>query len=123
MKLRIQNNSIRLRLNRREVETFTKAGSLEEALEHSLGRLVYGIQSSTDAPRAEVLVGSGRIHIVLPAEVARDWTGTDRVGISDEVEFGEGKRLSVLVEKEFRRLHGATNDPDLYPNPLEGRAH
>jgi len=119
MKLRIQNNSIRLRLNRREVEAFTKAGSLEEAFEHPGGKLVYGLRSS-DAPRTEVLMGGDSIFIVLPAEVARDWTDTDRVGISDEVEFGQSKRLSVLVEKEFRRLHGVTNDPDLYPNPLEG---
>lgn len=123
MKLRIQNNSIRLRLNRREVEVFTKAGSLEEAFEHPKGRLVYGLRSSTDVPQTEVLVGAESICIVLPAVVARDWTDTDRVDISDEVEFGEGKRLSVLVEKEFRRLHGATNDADLYPNPLEGRVH
>jgi len=43
--------------------------------------------------------------------------------VSAEIEFGEGKRLSVLVEKEFRRLHGANNDPDLYPNPLEDQPH
>jgi len=123
MKLRIQNNSIRLRLNRREVEAFTSAGSLEEAFEHPLGRLVYGLQSSADVPRTEVLMGGDSIRIVLPVEVARDWTDTDRVGVSDEIELGEGKRLSVLVEKEFRRLHGAINDPDLYPNPLEGHVH
>jgi len=123
VKLRIQNNSIRLRLNRREVADFTSGGLLEDTLEYPSGRLVYGIQSSVDAPRTEVLLDVSSIRIVLPAEVAHDWTDTERVGVSAEIEFGEGKRLSVLVEKEFRRLHGATNDPDLYPNPLEGHIH
>ena len=121
MKLRIQNNSIRLRLNRREVAAFTAAGSLEEAFEHPLGRLVYGIQSSATARETEVQVGGEGIRIVLPADLALTWTGTDRVGVSAEIELGHDKRLSVLVEKEFRRLHGANNDPDLYPNPLEGQ--
>jgi len=123
VKLRIQNNTIRLRLNRREVAAFTAAGSLEEAFEHPAGRLIYGIESAEAASEAEVRVGGESIRIVLPANVSHDWTQTDRVGVSAEIEFGEGKRLSVLVEKEFRRLHGANNDPDLYPNPLEDQPH
>jgi hypothetical protein len=61
------------------------------------------------------------IVIVLPATVAKAWVETDQVAIPGAVALGAGKELAVLVEKEFRRLHGANTDPDLYPNPLEGK--
>ncbi|MBZ5607571.1 MAG: hypothetical protein LAP38_04890 [Acidobacteriia bacterium] len=124
MKLRIHGNSIRLRLNRREVAQFAAAGGLEEAFEYGGdpgNRLVYRIESSNSAPAIAVRVSNQAISIVLPAALAQAWTNTDRVGVSGDVPLQGDKRMTVLVEKEFRRLHGATFDPDLYPNPLEAK--
>jgi len=124
MKLRIHGNSIRLRLNRREVAQFAAAGRLEEALEYGIGagdRLVYRIESSDSAPALAVRVVGQAITLVLPAAQAQAWTHTDLVGVGADVLLSADKRLTVLIEKEFRRLHGAAYDPDLYPNPLEAK--
>ena len=123
MKLKLQGNSIRLRLKRSEVARFAEVGRLEEAFEYGPGagqRLVYGIEAA-EVDAAGVLVDPAGIFVVLPIAVARDWTGSERVAVSGEVVHAGGRRVSVLVEKEFRRMHGATGDPDLYPNPLELR--
>lgn len=124
MKLRIHGDSIRLRLSRSEVVAFAADGDLEQCCDYGGGaedRLVYGIEASPEAATVEVRAAANRIKIVLPRLVANDWTGTDRIEVSASVPTAQGKQLKVLVEKEFRRLHGASKDPDLYPNPLEGK--
>jgi hypothetical protein len=63
---------------------------------------------------------SGRATIIiLPTALAQVWSSTDRIEVTANVRLNADKLLSILVEKEFRRLHGVNNDPDLYPNPLE----
>lgn len=54
--------------------------------------------------------------------MAREWTGTERVGIAAQQSINSHASVEILVEKEFRRLHGAKYNPDLYPNPLESTA-
>ena len=121
MKLRIHENSIRLRLNRKEVAQFAANARLEQALEWGSGpqdRLVYGLEASESASEVTVRCSGQSIVIILPAALAQTWTSSDRVEVAADVSVAE-KHLSILVEKEFRRLHGAKFDPDLYPNPLE----
>lgn len=122
MKLRVHGNSVRLRLNRREVAQFAANACLKEALEWGTGpedRLVYGLEASQSAPDVGVRVNGRAITIIVPAARAQMWTSTDRIEVAANVPLDAEKFLSILIEKEFRRLHGANNDPDLYPNPLE----
>ena len=120
MKLRIHDNSIRLRLNRREVAQFASAGQIAETVEFGPNqRLRYGLESSPDAAGVEARFSGSDIMIVLPGTLAREWAETERVSVQGDQTLCTGKSLAILVEKEFRRLHGATLDPDLYPNPLE----
>ena len=122
MKLRIHGNSIRLRLNRREMAQFSASGRLENAFEWGAGgedRLVFGLEVSQSASNVGFR-GSGRaMSVILPLALAQEWINTDQVAVSAAVPLDPERVLSILVEKEFRRLHGANNDPDLYPNPLE----
>jgi hypothetical protein len=122
MKLRIHGNSIRLRLNRREVAQFAANGCLEEAFEWGTGpedRRVYGLEASQSALDVGVRVSGRATIIILPTALAQVWSSTDRIEVTANVRLNADKLLSILVEKEFRRLHGVNNDPDLYPNPLE----
>jgi hypothetical protein len=121
MKLKLQGNSIRLRLTRSEVAQFAERGRLQETVEYGPAadqRLIYGVETA-DAESVGVQVNRHGISVVIPRRLATEWAGSDRIGISGEVNLADDKRLDVLVEKEFRRMHGCKNDPDLYPNPLE----
>jgi hypothetical protein len=110
MKLRLHENSIRVRLNRTEVAQFAQAGRVEDAIDFGDGALLaYVVEASADAqaPRATFL--SSVIRIELPAKDVEQWARTDRVGISGE---------RILVEKDFECLHDASEtDPDAFPNP------
>ena len=126
MKLRIHGDSIRLRLNRREVSDFASTGRLEQACQYGPGagdRLTYALEASENAQHPAIRVASQAITVIVPQALAQAWTSTDKVEISASNPVATARNLTVLVEKEFRRLHGANNDPDLYPNPLESLAH
>jgi len=121
MKLRIHDNSIRLRLTRSEVGRFASDGAIESVFEFGPGsgqRLRYALEAASTETMV-VCVSQGKITIEVPRVIAREWCEGDRVGISARQDLGGEKQLDILVEKEFRRLHGAKFDPDLYPNPLE----
>ena len=124
MKLRIHGNSLRLRLNQAEVSQFSKTGFVEDGIEFAPGAcFYYALESlfNLSAPCATYQNGSLRIQV--PASQATEWVTTDRVGVSGEQPLSGGKRLSILIEKDFQCLHGSeAPDPDAFPNPLESAA-
>lgn len=119
MKLRLHENTIRVRLNRTEVAQFAEVGRVEDAVDFGGGSLAYVLEASphVGAPRATLV--DTVIRIELPAQDAGEWARTDRIGISGEQALDSNKRLSILVEKDFQCLHDASEtDPDAFPNPL-----
>ncbi len=110
MKLRLQGNSIRLRLNRSDVAEFAQAGRIQDTVDFGQGAFfAYALEiSKTGEPRA--FLEGNTLRITLAKEDAQDWVRSDRVGIS-----GQDQQLSILVEKDFQCLHEP--DPDAYPNP------
>jgi len=122
MKLRIHDNSIRLRLTRSEVARFMNSGAIESTIEFGPDadqRMRYGLESSPDVAGLEVRFGDHRLRILMPVVTAKEWAGGDRVAVAGSQPVKGENLLEILVEKEFHRLHGAKADPDLYPNPLE----
>ena len=122
MKLRIHDNSIRLRLTRSEVARFSTAGRIEATLQFGPDPsqwLTYGLEAVPGAERIGVTGSAQHLIIRIPSAMAREWTGTERVSIAAQYSVHGLGPIELLVEKEFRRLHGANRNPDLYPNPLE----
>lgn len=122
MKLRIHDNAIRLRLTRSEVARFASAGVIESTVELGLSadqRIRYGVELSRDVPSLQVRFADQRLTVLIPEAMAKAWTDGDQVAVTDRQTFSDDRQLDILVEKEFRRLHGAKFDLDLYPNPLE----
>ena len=121
MKLRIQGNSLRLRLNQSEVAQFSKTGFVEDSIQFAPGAtFAYALESLSSLSAPQALYANGFLRIQVPRGDGTDWACSDRVGISGELPLESGKHLSILIEKDFQCLHGnETRDPDAYPNPLE----
>lgn len=122
MKLRIHNNSIRLRLTRSEVARFTAEGRIEAALKFgpdASQRLIYSLEAVPGITSMSAYGSAEHLRICVPSAAAQEWTATERVAIAAKQTIDGQGELDILVEKEFRRLHGAKFNPDLYPNPLE----
>jgi len=118
MKLRIQGNALRLRLNQAEVAQFSKTGFFEDSIEFSPGaRLTYALESSSSVSAPKAIYRDGSLRIQVPHQDGFEWATTDRTGISG------GDHLSITVEKDFQCLHGdGSRDPKAFPNPLEETA-
>lgn len=118
MKLRIQGNALRLRLNQAEVAQFSKTGCYEDSVEFSPGVcLTYALESSSSIRCPKAIYRDGSLRIQVPYQAGFEWATTDKTGISG------GDHLAITVEKDFQCLHGdGSRDPDAYPNPLEQTA-
>ena len=125
MKLTIQSNKIRIRLRKSEVARFGSEHCIEDTLRYGASAedcLHYGLKCSSSSQILSLQCSSNRITILVPQALADSWTSGDGVEIEGKSMDGPTE-VTILVEKEFRRLHGALPDPDLYPNPLEGTVH
>jgi len=113
MKLRIQGNSLRLRLSQAEVAQLASGATVEEKVEFSpASPLIYAIEPS-DEPLSCEFSGDA-IRILLPRDEARLWASSEEVGI-----YGVSAKVSIAIEKDFRCLHDrpGENEADSFPNP------
>ncbi|HWZ77693.1 MAG TPA: hypothetical protein VNX87_14215 [Candidatus Sulfotelmatobacter sp.] len=122
MKLRIHNGSLRLRLNRSDINQLQETGICAESLQFGPGsQLTYTLESSSQFTVMEAQYRQDRISILLPLEMARKWTGSEQISLGLDSVVGGGP--SLLIEKDFRCLHSEerkpSDDADSFPNPLE----
>lgn len=124
MKLRINGNSIRLRLLRSEVATFLETGRIEETIHFAPGDaafLIYAMEHESGIEKIEVRYKPFEVVVVLPTETAVTWAGTDQTGVYSTVEVGRYGSLTVAVEKDFACLDlSDVENEDTFPNPQIG---
>ncbi|MGC4030312.1 MAG: hypothetical protein QM754_00995 [Tepidisphaeraceae bacterium] len=54
----------------------------------------------------------------VPAAQLNRWANTDEVGFSEELSWGDGRTLRLLVEKDFAcKDTSEESQADAYPNP------
>jgi hypothetical protein len=115
MKLRMHENSVRLRLRKSEVARFAEEGRLAEAISIGSGALRYELLVA-DVQETTVDFAGGTLTIAVPRSEAKRWCETDEVGI-----YVQTPTVEVILEKEFRRTSmRGKYDEDLYPNPRAG---
>jgi hypothetical protein len=123
MKLRLQSNSIRLRLKRAEVANLVKIGSIEEKIVLGAGSdhtFSYMLESSSTVQSTQARLTKNGIVVQVPAKRVTEWAMGDDVGIEASAPAGE-QRLQILIEKDFACLNGPPEQNlDTFPNPLEG---
>jgi hypothetical protein len=124
MKLRLQSNSIRLRLKRGEVEQLTKTGRVEEKIIMGSGfadTFHYALQSSNAVSTPHAILEQKGILILIPFETVTLWAAGDYVGMEAILPVGDHGKLQVLIEKDFACLTGTEEqNADTFPNPLSG---
>jgi hypothetical protein len=116
MKLRIQENVLRLRLTQPEVARLVEHGLVENAIRFPMGReLCYSVASLPYATEVSVDYLDDSIFVALPSPVVTEWAGSGLVSI----EGPRNSSVQILLEKDFQCLHKPSErDPDAFPNPL-----
>jgi hypothetical protein len=105
MKLRILDNSIRLRLERSELRDLLREGIVERHLDFGQGTtFVYALHAVEQPDLLTATVGSGRIDLSVDARRATAWAASDEPGIAASQHAGD-RELRLLVEKDFPCKH------------------
>lgn len=114
MKLRLHDNSLRLRLSQSEVARLHDTGKVEDLVVFQPGNeLLYSIETAA-AQETTATLENAKIRVILPTQVAMQWIESDQPGI--EASTGT---LRLLIEKDFQCLHREPQPgEDAFPNPL-----
>lgn len=99
MKLRISNQSLRIRINQDDLARLSTSGRLEEQLGNDhVGSFRYALVSHDD-DHIQIKLRSSDIVVYLPHSYVTEWNDTDRVTFEETV-----SGLRVLLEKDFQCL-------------------
>lgn len=122
MKLRLKGNSIRVRLDRRDIERLIGEGRVDDAVRFGPKlAFSYAVELGS-APRERPIAsyGDGRLTIQIDPADAEAWLASDRIRF-DHVQPVEGGVVRVLLEKDFacidRPPGEEADDAYAFPNP------
>jgi hypothetical protein len=112
MKLRFRKNSLRLRLNQREVAALSAGKVLEERVDFPGGSALLYRLVPEDSPDAAAKFADGTITISLPEAMARSWEQSGDIGV-----YYRAGSLDVAIEKDLECTDAREEerDPLAYP--------
>ena len=99
MKLRIQHDTIRIRLSELEVQEFGKGNSLVSRTHFPQADLEFRLMPNS---KERVVFENGKVEITVPEEKISDWAASDQITIAMEISVSNDKKLSILVEKDMK---------------------
>ncbi len=120
MKIRIRDNSIRLRLTRSEIEAIRDNGEITSNTGFPGGRqFSYTLESSPASVNPAAFYSDNEIRVRLPETQVLAWTTTDQVSIEGEQLLDDGEKLWILVEKDFACLEPrpGEDESDMHQHP------
>ena len=119
MKLRIKENSIRLRLSQSEVASLANGHGIEQQTEFSpMARLFYSLEPSESDDTIRATFGNNRISLFVSLARVKHWAATEQMGIEAIQSVGHDRDLRLLIEKDLQCLQPRPEeDQDAFPNP------
>ena len=118
MKIRILENSVRLRLTQSEVEQLAKTGRVRQTINFGNSALHYSIQKAS-VDDIQAIYESNEILISIPTKTVDDWSNSDQISLQETVAINNKETLKILVEKDFKCLtvRAGEDESDMFPNP------
>jgi hypothetical protein len=98
MKLRLEGNSIRLRVRKSDLIKLQTEGSIKEGLifPNSL-HFNYQLITDKNAETIDAQLSTDAMTVSIPLSIATNWLNSDAVGIEHTLSSG----LFILIEKDF----------------------
>ena len=111
MKLRFRENSLRLRVNRKEVEELAAGLALREEV-HFPGnsRLTYLLEPFSHGVATASFV-AGTIRIAAPGDDVKEWANSEAIGLYFHLS-ADGIPLKVAIEKDLACMDGPLEEHD-----------
>ena len=123
MKLRIQGDSLRLRVSPSEVKRLFASGRIEETIHFGCNqeaRFTYALELKPQAGSISTRCLPQEVTVLVSAADARRWADGSEVGLYGETRLSHGM-LQLAVEKDFACLDKSNPENiDTFPNPMHG---
>ena len=101
MKLRIRDNSIRLRLTRGEVDRLRDEGLVRASTSFpGGGEFRYEVESSPASVAPAAFFSDNMLTVRVPETAVLAWATTDQVAIEGEQVLVDGEKLEIVVAKD-----------------------
>lgn len=107
MKLRFDQQSLRLRVRKSDLEKLEQQGFIEEIVAFPNDSFTYRVHSGGD--EISVSFSGGILAVSVPAALLRNWIDSEEVGIYAALKTVHPETtLQVILEKDFPCQHGST---------------
>ncbi len=120
MKLRVLDNSIRLRLTRSEVDAINDGGLVKGRVRFAGSNTFdYVLESSPATVTPEAHISNNVLTVRVPQLDVRQWAESEQVSIQSDQMLDDGEHLKILVEKDFHCLapREGEDESDMFPHP------
>jgi len=118
MKLRLRANTLRLRLNQKEVEKLAAGEVLRETLEFPGSTSLSYLLKITPAADPQAFFDSTRIQIIAPKAIVLNWAENEELGIYFTLPTG-AEPLKIAIEKDLVCIDGPPEEQDPLAFPRE----
>lgn len=126
MKLRLLDNSIRIRIQQKELASLHREGYIESVTSIDPvndQHFRYRLQIDGSAVQLVAMLENNTLTVGINPEAVETLLHTDQVGVSSENETNHAATLCILVEKDFKCLTPRPGEEDAFPHPEEESGH
>jgi len=120
LKLRLLDNSIRLRLTRSEVDAVKDSGRVRGRVRFAGNNTFdYVLESSPATAEPGAHISNNVLTVRLPEMDVQQWAASEQVSIRSAQLLDGDDQLTILVEKDFQCLapREGEDESDMFPHP------
>lgn len=100
MKLRLESNSVRLRIKKSDLQILKEKNSIHETVFFPGGSFEYRLSTSDNENEVTVRMQSHLLEVIIPSNEATLWMSNDETGIYHAITFANHS-LDIIIEKDF----------------------
>ena len=101
MKLRLDKNSIRLRVKKSDLEILREKSSVQQTIAFPNHTFHYVLSVSENEKTVMATMNEQTIEVIIPTAEAAAWMSNDETGIYYTLAFGSNQSLDIIIEKDF----------------------
>lgn len=117
MKLRLQGDTVRLRLSRSDLARLVDEGRVAECIHIAPGAVLSFAVQAAACERLTAAWDETGLTVGLPRPWLDGWADDDRVGFEGRQDAGAGRTLRLAVEKDFACGHRPSDAAETFPRP------
>jgi predicted nucleotidyltransferase len=120
MKIRIKDNSLRVRLSRSEVELFNEEGYMQAQTDFGSNIFYYAVKRNDDESMSVEFINA-HLTLFVPQHLLEKWAATNLVGLEYNLPLDNGSHLHLLLEKDFKCIDAVVTEDqsDYFENPAK----